>query len=111
MHDTFYLVIGQRWLWLAASMAAMVSAATSMALRRLVGGVGRWPRLLIASAAAPLLFVAIAGALVLWLSREHVTDWSDLAWAAVVGAGLQAATLGLVFGAPVAILFEWMGRS
>ena len=111
MHDTLYFVIGQRWLWGAALLAALVAAAASLALRRFAPPMGKAVRLLVTVLAAPLLFLVSACGLILLLAREPATDWSDLAWTALVGAGLQAATLGLAFGVPVALFMDWrLGR-
>ena len=110
MHDTFYLVVGQRWLWFGAVIAAVIAGFTSFALRRFAGGVPSLRRMLLASLAAPTIFLAIAIALVFFLAQQPATDWSELAFAAVLGAGLQAAILGLLCGLPIVLLLEWRRR-
>ena len=111
MHDTLYVVISQRWLWVAALIAAAIALASSIALQRFAGGLRRRWRIVLASLAAPAVSLLLATGLILYLSQQAPTDGSDLAWAAVIGAGLQAATLAFVCGVPIALLAEWRQRA
>lgn len=107
MHETFFPVFGQRWLWVAALTAAAVAGVMDLTLGRFARTMRRHRRIILASLAAPLLCLLVVAFLVLVVVSQPTNEWTGLALAAVLLYGLTAATVAFASGLATVLLSEW----